>query len=204
MPTFETVRLQVALLGRVTDARTGAPLPGARVEIQSGPAAWTRAQQFLAVAHGPGFQALPQRPGRTVTGADGAWHLADLPPGAYMLAFSLPAEGARWGTATAGAQVQPRQGGGVVPATVDAALPPTRLEGRVTRPGGDPVAAAEVSLRGSTERTRTGTDGRWTLAAVEPGARQVRIAARGFLLATRDVTLATGAAQTVDVQLAPA
>jgi protocatechuate 3,4-dioxygenase beta subunit len=200
---WQTATLQVGLFGRVTDARTGAPLAGVRVDVADGPAAFDRTQALRAKGAGPAWAAMERRPGRTVTGEDGAWHLADLPPGGYQLAFSLPRAAARYGTAQASATLKARTGGGVTPLKVDAALAPTFLEGRVTDPGGTAVPMAEVSLRGSAERALTGSDGRWKLVGVEPGARQVRISARGFQPATRDVTLASpGASQTVDVQLA--
>lgn len=200
---WETSTLRVALFGRVTDARTGAPLAGARVEVADGPGAFDRAQALRAKGAGPAWATMERRPGRTVTGEDGAWHLADLPPGGYQLAFSLPRAAGRYGTAQASATLQASPGGGVTPLKVDAALAPTALEGRVTAPGGAAVPMAEVTLRGSAERALTGSDGRWRMVGVEPGARQVRISARGFQPATRDVALASpGASQTVDVQLA--
>ncbi|HEX7242932.1 MAG TPA: carboxypeptidase regulatory-like domain-containing protein, partial [Longimicrobiaceae bacterium] len=144
--------------------------------------------------------------GRAVTAPDGSYHLDELPPGAYTLVASLPGAGGRYGTRSFKVTLKARTGrGGVTPVCADVALPPTLLQGRVTGPGGVPVAMAEVSLRGAAQSTRTAADGRWVLAGVEPGARQVRVAARGFKPAARAVSLGDpGAAATVDVELVPA
>jgi protocatechuate 3,4-dioxygenase beta subunit len=196
---WQTVTHQVALSGRVTDAASGDPLAGARVEVIDGPAEFTSAQAVRA--RDPAWSTRARRPGRATTGADGVWYMDDLPPGTYSLRFTLPRAAGVYAGAVVGKQVLPRDGGGVIAAVADAELAPTLLSGRVTA-GGAPLAMAEVSLRGSAERAVTGADGRWRLAGVEPGARQLRVAAAGHQPATRDLTLASpGAARVEDVEL---
>ena len=69
---FETFRHRAAIAGRVTDAQTGKPLPGARVAITSGP--------------------------EVFTAGDGFYRFLDLPAGTYTLTASLPGSGSRYGT----------------------------------------------------------------------------------------------------------
>jgi hypothetical protein len=69
---FETFRHRAVIAGRVTDARTGKPLPGARVAITSGP--------------------------EVFTAGDGFYRFLDLPAGSYALTASLPGSGSRYGT----------------------------------------------------------------------------------------------------------
>src|SRR5215212_424319 len=69
---FETFRHRAVIAGRVTDAQTGKPLPGARVAITSGP--------------------------EVTTAGDGFYRFLDLPAGTYTLTASLPGSGSRYGT----------------------------------------------------------------------------------------------------------
>jgi protocatechuate 3,4-dioxygenase beta subunit len=71
---FETFGHRARIAGRVTDAATGRPLPGARVAIASGPEA--------------------------TAAADGVFRFLDLPAGNYTLTASLPGKGSRYGTAS--------------------------------------------------------------------------------------------------------
>jgi hypothetical protein len=201
---WQTARTQVAVLGRVTDAASGAPLRGVRVEVTAGPAAFTDAQAIRARQHGAAWAAADRRPGRTRTGEDGGYHFEDLPPGAYTLAFSLPGEGTRWGTATANATVAAAGDGTLQRAVANAALAPTRVSGSVRDAGGAAVAMAEVRMHPTGERTWTDADGHWSLRAVEAGTRQLRVTARGFAPASANAVIpAPGAAATQAFALQP-
>jgi len=72
---FEIFRHRASIAGRVTDAQTGRPLPGVRVEIGSGR--------------------------EVFTAGDGFFRFLDLPAGSYTLTASLPRSGSRYGTKSA-------------------------------------------------------------------------------------------------------
>ena len=67
---FETFGHKARIAGRVTDAQTGRPLPGALIAIANGP------EVFAA--------------------ADGFFRFLDLPAGSYTLTASLPGSGSRY------------------------------------------------------------------------------------------------------------
>ncbi len=70
---FESFSHRASIAGRVTDAQTGKPVPGARVEVPGGP--WI------------------------LTAGDGFFRFLDLRPGSYTLTVSLPGAGSRYGMA---------------------------------------------------------------------------------------------------------
>jgi hypothetical protein len=72
---WQTFGHRASIAGRVTDAQTGKPLPGVRVEITSGP--------------------------EVLTAVDGFYRFLDLPAGTYTLTASLPGSGSRYGTNSA-------------------------------------------------------------------------------------------------------
>ncbi|HEX5717921.1 MAG TPA: carboxypeptidase-like regulatory domain-containing protein [Thermoanaerobaculia bacterium] len=72
---WQTFGHRASIAGRVTDAQTGKPLPGVRVEIASGP--------------------------EVLTAGDGFYRFLDLPAGTYTLTASLPGSGSRYGTKSA-------------------------------------------------------------------------------------------------------
>ena len=74
------IRHAVSITGQVTDALSGSPLAGARVEITQGPA------EFES-----------ERIDQTFSHADGVYYFLDLPSGTYHLKFSLPQAGRRYG-----------------------------------------------------------------------------------------------------------
>ena len=195
---WEESRLRVAVSGRVADDATGRPVAGARVEAVEFPAAFRDLLAFRARAHGAGWDALPARPDRVRTAADGTFSMTGLPDGRYVLRASVPAEGSRRGVARATVRVTDGRAEG--PATF--ALPRTTVQGRVTDAGGEPVAMAEVRLRGSGERAWTGADGRYVLAGVEAGERTVEVLAPGRAPLARAASLPlAGWTATADVPL---
>ena len=75
------------------------------------------------------------------------------------------------------------------------------LSGTVTDSAGDPVARAEVLLRGSRSATRSGDDGRFELSPVATGSQTVVVSAPGYNPFTREVELAAGEANRLDARL---
>jgi len=71
---FESFSHRASIAGRVTDAQTGKPVPGALVEIG--------------------------QDRKVFTASDGFYRFLDLPEGSYTLAASLPKAGSRYGTAS--------------------------------------------------------------------------------------------------------
>jgi len=198
---WEESRLRVAVAGRVADEATGRAVAGARVEVVEFPAAFRDALAFAARAHGAGWDALPRRPDRTVTAADGTFFLAGLPDGRYVLRASTPGEGSRRGVARATVRVADGRAEG----SAVFALPRTTLQGTVTDAAGEPVGMAEVRVRGSGERAFTGGDGRYVLAGVEAGERTLEVRARGHAPLARAAGLPLpGWTATADVPLAGA
>jgi len=79
------------------------------------------------------------------------------------------------------------------------------LRGTVTDPSGAAVVGATVLATSSSDQTFTtqsGKDGAYVLKNLPPDTYSVTIGATGFALFEKDVTIAAGQTQTVDVQLA--
>lgn len=98
MSEWEITRHQVAIAGRVTDAVTGRPIPGATVSVAtlSGEVELT-------------------------TAPDGHFHLLDLADGTYELVASKP--GGYFGRATRQVTVTRNEAGRILMATADMNLP---------------------------------------------------------------------------------
>jgi TonB-linked SusC/RagA family outer membrane protein len=77
------------------------------------------------------------------------------------------------------------------------------VTGRVSDAGGQPVAAAQVVIVGTQRGAPTGDDGRYRLAALAPGAYQLRVIRIGYQAATRPVTVTAGTTATLDISLTP-
>lgn len=196
------VRHRVALAGRVVDDDEAAPLPGARVELVSAPAAFVRRAAAHAVQYGGAWDQLAERPDRTRTDVRGRFRLMDLPDGDYGLAVSLPAAGSRYGTRTANATVTRNAGGDVQLTFMELVLPATSIVGTVVDADAKPVALATVLIADGSGRTFTDKQGRYALSAVQAGPRRILVRARGFAPAERpaDVTV-VGARVTVNFAL---
>lgn len=200
MAATEHVRSHVGVSGFVTDAATGRPVAGARVEVVVGPAPFRELMGIRARQHGAAWERMGVRLDRTASGRDGHFHLPGLPPGKYTLRAALPDPGNRYGVVRARVVLGHRERVGVA-----LALPPTLVRGRVTGRYGEPVAMAEVRIRGSGERAFTDREGRFVLAAVEPGDRTVEVSARGYPPARLPVRLARpGWERTLEFALEPA
>jgi 5-hydroxyisourate hydrolase-like protein (transthyretin family) len=165
------------LAGRVVDARTGAGVEGARVELR---------EELHGAEQGK------MSPGSATSGADGAFTIAE--------GFPVPL------LATAEASGYQRLTDFKVAAGVEPVLPlvpfDCRLAGRVTDArSGAPVMSFVVSLRRPAGPLQTQLevtrafidgDGRYELAQLQPGAAVVVIAADGYAPSEAAVTLASG------------
>jgi hypothetical protein len=200
---WEEVRHQVVLAGRVIGVQTSQTISGARVEITSAPVAFTDWLALRALQYGERWAALPERPDRTRTAADGHFHFLDLPNGQYTLTASLPSVGRRYGAAQATVTVAHNAEGAVTLVPVEIALPPTTLKGQITdQATGNGLLMAEVRVQGSGERTFSDEQGHYLLTGVEPGKRSVLVFAQGYTQATQTVLLdQAGVVQTLNFNL---
>lgn len=200
MDTWEKIRHQVAIAGRVINPQTQQPIAGARVRITDPPPAAT-----------PGAEQLF----RTATAANGHFHFLDLPDGTYTLQTSLPSAGSRYGAGqaeavvTREAAVSPDEEPRIIFNAVDIDLPPTTLQGNVTGTGGAPVVLAKVRIQGSGEQTFSDNQGHYRLIGLETGDLETEERERRALVTAAGYTPTpftflfnqAGDVQTVDVQL---
>ena len=77
------------------------------------------------------------------------------------------------------------------------------LAGTVTNPDGDPVAGAEILLRGSREATRSDEEGRFRLDSVATGSQTVVVSAPGYNPLTRELQLVAGEDNSFEARLEP-
>jgi hypothetical protein len=99
MSNWETVRRQVAISGRVTDAATGKPIAAALISVSS-----------------------PRGEIDVVTAVDGHFHLLDLPDGSYDLRAAVKRPGSVYGSASATAEVSRDAAGRIRMAVADMQL----------------------------------------------------------------------------------
>jgi len=203
--TIESTRHQVAIAGQVRDARTGQPIPRARVQISAGPAEFQQRLALHAQQHGDRWEQMAERLDRAWTRSDGRFHFLDLPDGDYSLGFSLPLAGSRYGQAQTTAAVARNPAGDVTMAAVDVTLAPTGVEGRVTAANsGDPIVLGRLRLAGSGEIAFSNGDGRYELLAVEVGNRRLSAQALGYAVLSQPVSLTTaGQIKALDFVLVP-
>ncbi len=112
----------------------------------------------------------------TVSGADGSWSVAGLPPGDYTATVQPPAGTSVVGEASVDATI-PADGGEVD--DLDFVLTVTPIEqepqtagGTVTDTAGDPVPGVEIEVTdpvdGSTDTVTTDEDGAWSIEGLAP------------------------------------
>lgn len=204
MSAWEIIRHAVAIFGTVTDSRTGKTLKGARVQITSGPAAFTSWLALKAMEGRTRWEFLKERPDRRCTAQDGHFHFMDLPDGQYTLTASMPDMGTRYGIVQTQLTVARDAQSHIIMATVDMALPSTAVTGLVTTQGGAPLPMALVQVMGSGERAYTNGDGSFLLRGLEAGSRMVTASAQGYEHKSLTVNLAqAGVVQTADFVLLP-
>lgn len=164
MTTWETVRRQVAIAGRVTNSLTGLPLPRAGISI-------TGLDVTLDLT----------------TTSEGYFHAMDLADGTYTVKATLPEAGSRYGGAQSMAVVSRDGSGKILMARVDLALNPTTIKGNVSNGDGTAVAMAEIGIRGRAERVYSDSSGNYSLIGIEKGNAVIQITARGYQTAVRAV-----------------
>jgi hypothetical protein len=178
--TWEEIRHQVAIAGRVIDAQTGQAFAGALVEITAAPGAFSEWLAIKAKQFGARWATMVERPDRTRSAADGHFHFLDLLDGQYALTASLPGTGSRYGTAQVQVTVS-RDDGNIAMAAADLALHPTTLKGHITDQGSsDPVFLAEVRVKGSGEKAFSDSQGGYLLTSLETGERTVQVFLQGY------------------------
>lgn len=204
MSGWEIVRHAVAITGRVIDGQTARPIGGAQVAITNGPAVFMTWLAARAKQYGAQWPSMKERPDLTRAAADGHFHFMDLPDGQYTLTVSLPGVVTRYGTAQKLVTVSRDAQGHIIIATAEIALPPTTLKGQIAGQGNNPVAMAEVRVKGSGERGFSNDQGQYVLVALEAGERTVRVSARGYDAAEQTVLLGSaGTVKTLDFTLVP-
>ncbi len=75
------------------------------------------------------------------------------------------------------------------------------VNGTVTNQAGQPLAGVQVQVVGTQQGAMTGADGRFTLANVQAGERQVRALSLGYRAETRAVQVVAGQVATLDFRL---
>ena len=177
----EIVRHQVAVAGRVIDARTQQFLTGAIVTITGMPELFRRALALKAVQYGSRWAGMSDRIDRTRARQDGTFYFLDLPDGEYTVTAALPDMGNRYGTVDQKATVTRDASGRMKVAFMELALQPTMVEGKITGAGQrSGIMMVEVRMKGSGERTFSDVKGHYVLAPVEPGSRTVQAFAQGY------------------------
>ncbi|SCK04873.1 Arabinose efflux permease [Streptomyces sp. SceaMP-e96] len=132
---------------------------------------------------------------RTTSGAEGSWHVPQLPPGHYTLVLSA-----------VGHQPQARamELSGGAPERQDARLQPmATVRGTVRGPGGRPLTDAAVTLveDGTVAgHTVTGPDGAFAFSDLR--GRHYTLTAAGYPPHSAPISLTAGASETLDLELA--
>ncbi len=208
MAVFETIRRQVAIMGKVTDRATGKPLEGVHIRIVDGPPAFTERISVLEAIHGPAWDLFAKGPDRTWTRPDGFYYFMDLPDGTYRLQAVLKRRGTRYGSALSDVTVSRTPQGNVNFVLSNLQLSPSMVRGKVVRQGSAvPVVMAEIRVSGSLEYSHTDENGDYMLAGIEASAslpRSLTVSAVGYQKRILDVLVPSpGAEAVLDVQIAP-
>jgi len=197
-----TTEHRIGIFGRIVDAITKKPVPGALVEIQSKAAVFNRKIQLAALRFREQWAAMMQRPDRTTTRPDGHFYFTDLADGKYTLRVTHPSAGRRYGSAEQSVEVS---NDGRKRLAVEIALPPTTVKGKIVASGQkNGIAMAEVRVKGSGESTFSDVQGRYILSGLEPSKRNrtIMVLALGYGVTSREVNLSEpGAVETLDFSL---
>ena len=160
-PWWVVARRRAALVGRVVDGATGAPLAGALVTV-------------IATSAASGA--------RLVCRADGSFVALTLPSGTYTLVAAAPHLGGRFGEHTVTGVVVP-PAGEAARDVVELRLPPTGVAGVISAVGANgaaaPLEGALVRLVGH-GAAQTGKDGAFVLSGAPAGQQVLEVAAEGF------------------------
>ncbi|MGA7931945.1 MAG: carboxypeptidase-like regulatory domain-containing protein [Kovacikia sp.] len=201
---LKPIRHQMAIAGQVSDAQTGQVIPGARVELSPLSGTFKTRLALQAMQYGERWEAMTERPDRTHTAIDGSFYFLDLPDGSYTLMVSLLGAGTRYGPTQSTVTVS-RQGDRIQRATVDIALSPTTLKGKITNSEGVPVVMAKVQVVGSGESTFSDSQGNYVLTGLEAakpsGQRMVTVLAQGYELISQGTPLSQAEVKTLDFTL---
>ena len=191
MSEWQIARHQVAIAGRVTDSIQGKPLASVEVAITGMPVPFRKKLETLSIQYGERWATMSERPDKTNTRADGLFYFLDLPDGKYTVSASLPSAGRRYGAAQGSATVSRDTEGRLKMASVNLALQPTTVNGKITATGHKAgVMMAEVRVKGSGERAFSDAQGQYILSGIEPGKRTVLVLKQGFRAASQLVTIA--------------
>lgn len=205
--TWDIVRHQVAIAGRVTEALSGEALGGTLVRISAGPPEFQNQLTLMQKKWGTRWSKMLDRYDQRRTASDGHFHFMDLPNGAYILIASIPGMGSRYDTEQAYVSVTRDDEDRIEMSITDIELSPTMIQGHIEKSSGgddDEIPMAEIRVTGSGERAFTNDDGNYRVIGVETGTRQLTASAPGYDRESATVTLSTpGSVQTMNFTLHP-
>lgn len=199
-----------AIYGRVVNAESESPLAGVTIAMM-----WRELdldRKTLQLVNGRGNTA--------VTTDDGGWYLACGVPTGTWIEMELQHEGRVSSVVralvndTVGVAIRHLSFAAsaarsiVVASTQNVKMPPAelltgraKLTGVVRGAGDQPVASAEVAVRGTAARTRTDSLGHYALAALPAGTHMLEVRRVGYAVAERPVELREDTAMTADVRM---
>jgi hypothetical protein len=203
MSRWETARHVAAIYGRVVDATTKKPVPGALVAIRDTPAVFEKKLQLASMQYGERWATMMERPDRTTSRNDGQFCFMDLLDGQYKLSAAHPNAGRRYGQAEQTVTVKVSNDAKKKRVFVELALPPTTVKGKIAGPGQKTgVAMAEVRVKGSGEQTFSDVQGQYLLTGLEPGKRTITVLAQGYGASSQAVNIPEpGALETLNFNL---
>jgi hypothetical protein len=211
-PGIELTHGSGAIIGRVSDADSDAPLPGARVAVS-----WTELSVDSAL-----HPVTTQRGGIVKADSLGRYRLCGVPTNSWLMVQVQ--DGGRAGSVLT---LTVDDDGGVLArdlslsarsarslASLDSAAAATdttatralltgtaTLTGTVRDASGHPLAETQVRIRGAAGVTRTDSSGRFLLASQPAGSQLVETRHVGYLLGQAPVELRSGKSVDVDVTL---
>ncbi|MCL4298000.1 MAG: carboxypeptidase regulatory-like domain-containing protein [Anaerolineae bacterium] len=169
----------VSLAGQVMDGLTSEPIPGALVEIVSGPLAFEKKRGILA--NDPDWTRKVERLDRTFSQTDGIYLFVNLPDGDYQLRVTAPTPSSRYGTLVIATTAATRNGaGGINLKPADVVLPPTALHGQVTDDLDQPLKGVKVQLRGDPKLVLTDSNGKYAFTHLIVSKPTLQISATKF------------------------